>query len=33
MTRRIAYYQGAPDGITATHQERVNADLLAFLKS
>ena len=27
------YYQGAPHGITATHQEQVNADLLTFLKS
>jgi len=26
------YYPGAPHGLTATHQERVNADLLAFLK-
>jgi non-heme chloroperoxidase len=25
------YYPGAPHGITATHQDRVNADLLAFL--
>jgi len=25
------YYPGAPHGITATHQEKVNADLLAFL--
>ena len=27
------YYPGAPHGITATHQDRVNADLLAFLES
>ncbi|PWT90383.1 MAG: alpha/beta hydrolase [Proteobacteria bacterium] len=27
------YYPGAPHGLTATHQDRVNADLLAFLKS
>jgi non-heme chloroperoxidase len=27
------YYPGAPHGLTATHQERVNADLLAFLRS
>ena len=27
------YYPGAPHGITATHQEQVNADLLAFLQS
>jgi len=26
------YYPGAPHGITATHQDQVNADLLAFLK-
>ena len=26
------YYPGAPHGITATHQERINADLLAFIK-
>ena len=25
------YYPGAPHGITATHQEQVNAELLAFL--
>jgi non-heme chloroperoxidase len=28
-----AYYPGAPHGITATHQEQVNEDLLTFLKS
>jgi non-heme chloroperoxidase len=27
------YYPGAPHGLTATHQDRVNADLLAFLRS
>jgi non-heme chloroperoxidase len=27
------YYPGAPHGITATHQGRVNAELLAFLRS
>jgi non-heme chloroperoxidase len=27
------YYPGAPHGLTATHQDQVNADLLAFLKS
>lgn len=26
------YYPGAPHGLTATHQDRVNADLVAFLK-
>jgi non-heme chloroperoxidase len=26
------YYEGAPHGVTATHQEQVNADLLAFLR-
>ena len=26
------YYPGAPHGLTATHQDRVNADLLAFIK-
>jgi non-heme chloroperoxidase len=30
---REIYYPGAPHGITATHQDRVNADLLAFLRS
>jgi non-heme chloroperoxidase len=25
------YYPGAPHGLTATHQDRVNADLLAFI--
>jgi len=27
------YYPGAPHGITATHQDRVNSDLLEFLQS
>jgi len=27
------YYPGAPHGLTATHQDRVNEDLLAFIKS
>jgi non-heme chloroperoxidase len=27
------YYPGAPHGITATHQDEVNADLLAFVQS
>jgi non-heme chloroperoxidase len=27
------YYPGAPHGITATHQEQLNADLLSFLQS
>jgi len=26
------YYPGAPHGLTATHQDKVNADLLAFVK-
>jgi len=26
------YYPGAPHGLTATHQEKVNADLLAFIR-
>ncbi len=26
------YYPGAPHGLTATHQDKVNADLLAFIK-
>jgi len=29
---RDIYYSGAPHGITATHQNQINADLLAFLK-
>jgi non-heme chloroperoxidase len=27
------YYPGAPHGITATHQDQLNADLLSFLQS
>jgi non-heme chloroperoxidase len=27
------YYPGAPHGITVTHQDQVNADLLAFIKA
>jgi non-heme chloroperoxidase len=27
------YYPGAPHGITATHQDQVNAELLAFVKA
>ncbi len=27
------YYPGAPHGITATHQDQINADLLKFLRS
>jgi len=27
------YYPGAPHGLTATHQDQVNADVLAFLRS
>ena len=30
---RLKVYPGAPHGLTATHKDRVNADLLAFLKS
>jgi non-heme chloroperoxidase len=30
---RVIYYPGAPHGLTATHQDRFNADLLAFLQS
>jgi non-heme chloroperoxidase len=30
---RELYYPGAPHGLTATHQDQVNADLLAFLRS
>jgi len=30
---RAIYYQDAPHGITATHQDQVNADLLAFIRS
>ena len=27
------YYQGAPHGLTATHQDQVNSDLLTFVES
>jgi non-heme chloroperoxidase len=30
---RQIFYPGAPHGLTATHQDRINADLLSFLKS
>jgi non-heme chloroperoxidase len=30
---REIYYPSAPHGLTATHQDQVNADLLAFLES
>jgi non-heme chloroperoxidase len=30
---REIYYPGAPHGLTVTLQDRVNADLLAFLRS
>jgi non-heme chloroperoxidase len=30
---RELYYPGAPHGLTATHADRFNADLLAFLRS
>jgi non-heme chloroperoxidase len=30
---REIYYPGAPHGLTATHQDALNADLLAFLRS
>jgi non-heme chloroperoxidase len=29
---RDVYYPGAPHGITATHQDQINAELLAFLR-
>ncbi len=29
----LKIYPGAPHGLTDTHQERLNADLLAFLKA
>jgi non-heme chloroperoxidase len=29
---KAIYYPGAPHGITATHQDQVNAELLAFIK-
>jgi non-heme chloroperoxidase len=30
---RDIYYPGAPHGLTSTHQEQLNADLLAFLRN
>jgi non-heme chloroperoxidase len=30
---KAVYYPGAPHGVTATHQDQVNADLLAFLRT
>jgi non-heme chloroperoxidase len=30
---RLVVYEGAPHGLLATHKDKVNADLLAFLKS
>jgi non-heme chloroperoxidase len=30
---KAVYYPGAPHGLTATHQDQVNAELLAFLQS
>jgi non-heme chloroperoxidase len=30
---KAIYYPGAPHGITATHQNQINADLLAFLRN
>lgn len=30
---KAIYYAGAPHGLTATHQDRINEDLLAFLRS
>jgi non-heme chloroperoxidase len=30
---KLRVYPGAPHGLTATHQDQINADLLAFLRS
>src|SRR5262249_27645282 len=30
---KAIYYRGAPQGFTATHQDKVNADLLGFLRA
>jgi non-heme chloroperoxidase len=30
---KVIYYPGAPHGITATHEDQINAELLAFLRS
>jgi hypothetical protein len=32
-SRAARTHPGAPHGLTATHQDQVNADLLAFLRS
>ena len=29
----LKIYEGAPHGLTATHQDRFNADLLAFIQA
>jgi len=29
----LKVYTGAPHGLTATHKDRLNADLLAFLRT
>ena len=29
----LKVYEGAPHGITDTHKEQLNADLLAFIRS
>ena len=33
MGAKEIYYPGRPHGLTATHQDEVNADLLKFLNS
>ena len=33
VATELHLYPGAPHGITATHQDQVNADLLAFIKA
>ncbi len=30
---KAIYYPGAPHGLTATHQDQINAELLAFLRT
>jgi non-heme chloroperoxidase len=30
---KAIYYAGAPHGLTVTHQDQINADLLGFLRS
>ena len=32
-TAELKIYEGAPHGLTFTHRERLNADLLNFLRS